>query len=312
MTERKRLVNVLRRVAAALVLGLAVAAAIAGCGSSSTSTTGGPGAARGGSGTAPAHGTVSVLYAGSLVNMMEHDLGPAFARATHYSYEGYGAGSTEIAAQIKGKIRRADVFISASPKADALLQGASNGSWVSWYASFAKAPLVIGYNRQSGYAAQFRSKPWYTVITQPSIKVGVTDPQLDPKGKLTVQAIHAAAAQLKMPALTRQLSKFQVFPEESLVGRLEAGQLDAGFFYSNEAREQHIPTVALTPVHASATYTVTLLRGAPNAAGGQAFIKFLLSPSGRAILTRHGLTVLTPAVSGSGVPAGLGSVLGSG
>ena len=298
------------RLGAAAVLAAAVAAAIAGCGSSSTtsSAAGHAGAA----GTSAAHGTVSVLYAGSLVNMMEHDLGPAFANATHDSYQGYGAGSTEIAAQIKSKVRQADVFISASPKADALLQGASNGSWVSWYVTFAKAPLVIGYNPHSSYASQFRSTPWYKVITQPSIKVGVTDPKLDPKGKLTVQAIDDAAAQLKMPSLTQQISKFQVFPEESLVGRLEAGQLDAGFFYSNEAKEQNIPTAPITPVKASATFTVTLLKGAPNPAGARAFIKFLLGPSGQAILKRHGLTVLTPALTGSGVPAGLSSVLGSG
>src|SRR5947209_11387167 len=45
------------------------------CGTSSSSSSTGVGSAQGGP-----HGTVSVLYAGSLVNLMEHDLGPAFAR----------------------------------------------------------------------------------------------------------------------------------------------------------------------------------------------------------------------------------------
>jgi molybdate transport system substrate-binding protein len=300
-------VKTARSLIAAAVLTVATVA-VAGCGSASTSSTAGGAASSADAG----HGKVSVLYAGSLVNMMEHDLGPAFAKATHYSYQGYGAGSTEVAAQIKGQVRQADVFISASPKADALLQGASNGAWVSWYASFAKAPLVIGYNRHSSYASQFASRPWYKVITQPTIKVGVTDPKLDPKGKLTVEALDDAATALNMPSLSNQLSKFQVFPEESLVGRLEAGQLDAGFFYSNEAVEQHIPTVPLTPVKASATYTVTLLKGAPNASGAQAFIRFLLGPTGQATLRRHGLTLLTPAVTGSGVPAGLSSAFSGG
>ncbi len=298
-----------RRVAVALALALVAT----GCGSSSSSSSS-PGSASAAQSTASGHGTVSVLYAGSLVNMMEHDLGPAFAAASHYSYQGIGAGSTELVAQIKSKVRVGDVFISASPKADALLQGATNGDWISWYATFAKAPLVIGYNPHSSYAAQFRTRPWYQVITEPGIRVGVTDPKLDPKGKLTVEAMNEAASQLAAPQLKTAASKFTVFPEEDLVGRLEAGQLDAGFFYSNEAKEQHIPTVPITPVAASATYTVSILKGAPNSSAAEAFVAYLLGPAGRATLQRHGLTVLTPALTGSAtaVPAGLRSLVGGG
>jgi molybdate transport system substrate-binding protein len=139
----------------------------------------------------------------------------------------------------------------------------------------------------------------------------VTDPKLDPKGKLTVEAMDEAAAKLGMPELKSVLPKFSVFPEEDLVGRLEAGQLDAGFFYSNEAKEQHIPTVPIAPVAASATYTVTILKGAPNPAGAEAFVSYLLGPTGRATLQRHGLTVLSPTLHGSAtaLPAGLRSLL---
>ncbi len=270
------------------------------CGSASTSSAPGTGA------PSSAHGSVSVLYAGSLVNTMEHDLGPAFTRAKGYAFLGFGAGSTELVAQIKSSIRRGDVFISASPKVNKLLQGAPNGNWETWYITFAQAPLVLGYNPSSRFAAQFRSRPWYRVIAEPGIQVGRTDPKLDPKGKLTVEALTAAARSLQMPVLRHAIGRFAVFPEESLVGRLEAGQLDAGFFYANEAREQHIPAVPLTPVKKSAEFTVTILRGAPDAAGADAFVTFLLSSSGRAILARHGLVVLPPTLTGSAaaVPPG--------
>jgi molybdate/tungstate transport system substrate-binding protein len=243
-------------------------------------------------------GSVSVLYAGSLVNLMEHDLGPAFARSTGYVYEGFGAGSTELVSQIKGGVRYGDVFISASPSANQGLEGDANGDHVAWYAAFAKAPLVIGYNANSQFASQFRSEPWYQVITQPGIRIGRTDPTLDPKGKLTVDAINQAAATLTMPSLTAALPGFAVFPEETLVGRLESGQLDAGFFYSNEAQEQGIPTVQLTPVSLSATYTVTVLNKASHAAGGEAFVAYLLGSTGRATLTRHGLTLVPATLTG--------------
>lgn len=272
-----------------------------------------------GSGSAPpsptsSKGSVSVLYAGSLVNLMEHDIGPAFVTASGYGYEGYGSGSTELVALIKGGVRYGDVFISASPTANQGLQGSANRNLVSWYVTFAEAPLVIGYNSNSQFASDFRSKPWYQVITEPSIRIGRTDPALDPKGKLTVDALTQAASTLSMPSLTAALPTSSVFPEETLVGRLESGQLDAGFFYSNEAREQDIPTVPLTPVALSATYTVTVLNNAQRPAAGVAFVAYLLSPTGLATLTRHGITVLQPSLTGdsSQVPPSLRSLVSNG
>lgn len=279
--------------------------ALAGCGSSSSSPSKG-------SGSSKPNGTVSVLYAASLENLMEHDLGPAFTSAAGYGFQGVGAGSTELVAQIKSGVRQGDVFISASPKANAGLLGSKHGDWETWYISFAKSPLVIGYSPSSRFAAQFRSRPWYDVITQPGIRVGRTEPKLDPKGKLTVEALTAAAATLHMPSLVHAIAGFPVFPEESLVGRLEAGQLDAGFFYSSEAKEQHIQTVPLTPIAKSATYTVTILKNAPNAPGARAFTAFLLSGSGRAILAQHGLILLAPKLAGSAsaLPAQLQTSVG--
>lgn len=265
---------------------------VTGCGS-------GAGAPAGSAPARQAKGTARVLYAGSLVNLMEHDLGPAFASASGYTYEGIGAGSTELVAQIKGGVRTGDVFISAAPAANRGLEGAANGNRVSWYATFAQAPLVLGYNADSSYAPLFRTEPWYQVIQQPAIHVGRTDPALDPKGTLTVQAMARAATALNLPALNDVLQRFPVFPEETLVGRLEAGQLDAGFFYANEAAEQHIPSVSIAPVSLSATYTVTVLNDAPNPAGGDAFVAFLLGSTGRATLARHGLTVVPPALTGA-------------
>jgi molybdate/tungstate transport system substrate-binding protein len=245
-----------------------------------------------------------VLYAGSLTSLMEHRLGPAFAHATGDGYEGFGAGSTELAAQIKSGVRRGDVFISASPTADAELEGAANGRHVVWYVRFGASPLVIGYNPHSSFAAQFRSKPWYEAITQRGITVGRTDPKLDPKGKLTVKAMDQAATALHRPGLRSALARFPVFPEEGLVGRLETGQLDAGFFYSVEAAAQHIPTTSIRPVHAGATYTITILERAPNGTGAEAFVRFFLGSQGRAFLGRNGLTLVPPVISGpaSAVP----------
>ena len=86
--------------------------------------------------------TVNVLYAGSLVNLMEHGIGPTFDKATGDTFQGFAGGSNEFANQIKGQLRRGDVFISANPKVNDDLTGAANGDWVSWYVNFARSPLV--------------------------------------------------------------------------------------------------------------------------------------------------------------------------
>ncbi len=288
-----------------LGVSVSLAALLAACGSSASSSS---------STTKPPNrGPVEVLYAGSLVNLMEHDLGPKFSAATGYQYSGFGAGSSQVANQIKGGVRQGDVFISASPNVNTTLQGPANGNWVNWYASFAKGTLVLGYNPNSRFANDLKTKPWYQVITEPGILVGKTDPALDPKGQLTVQALNQAATTYNEPALAAMAhSTDGVFPEETLVGRLQAGQLDAGFFYSNEAKEAGIPTVSLGAIQLAATYTVTVLNRAPHEAGGVSFVNYLLGPKGKSILTAHGLILISPPQRvGTGVPASLSSVVPS-
>jgi molybdate/tungstate transport system substrate-binding protein len=267
-----------------------------------------------------AGGTVSVLYAGSLVNVMEQKLGPAFARATGYGYQGYGAGSKQVASEIRGKLRQGDVFISASPSVNDSLRGAADGNWVSWYGEFASAPLVIGYSPQSRFASAFRTRPWWKVLELPGLLLGRTDPALDPKGVLTIQFVNRAAKTLRKPQLFAKTlgtaeNTAQIFPEQTLVGRLDAGQLDAGFFYSIEAREAGIPFVA-PPLgkHYSALYTVTILNNAPNPAGALAFVQFLLGKQGLAILKADGFQLVHGLIGGdrSSVPPSVRRLLGTG
>jgi len=264
-----------------------------------------------------AGGTVSVLYAGSLVDVMEQQLGPAFSKATGYGYQGFGAGSKAVAAQIKGKLRRGDVFISASPAVNRTLMGAANGNWVTWYGAFATSPLVIGYGSGSRFASAFKKTPWWKVMQSSGFLLGRTDPAIDPKGQLTVEFLHRVEVAKRLPGLSQRIlgdaeNSSQIFPEETLVGRLQAGQLDAGFFYSIEAKAAHIPTVA-PPLgaHYSARYTVTVLNNAPNPAGAVAFVRYLLGRQGAAILQQDGFQLVKGQIGGdkSAVPTDVKALL---
>jgi molybdate/tungstate transport system substrate-binding protein len=278
-----------RAVAGAVAL-LAVTASA--CSTSSNAKAGSGGSTATSSKPSAPPGTVHVLYAGSLVKLMEDDLGPKFAKASGAKFSGYGAGSSAIAKEITGKVRSGDVFISATPDVNDTLEGSKNGDWVTWYVNFAKAPLLIGYNPKSKFAADLKSKPWYDVITEKGIRVGRTDPKLDPKGKLTAKAFDQAASKSGDKDFVSKVDKsVAVYPEETLVGRLQSGQLDAGFFYANEAKEQHIPTVSLGDIKLSASYTITTLNHSKNPSSGLAFVEYLLGPAGKQILTQHGLSV---------------------
>ncbi|MBV9660179.1 MAG: extracellular solute-binding protein [Acidimicrobiales bacterium] len=297
--------------AAVGLAGVLLAGGLAGCSSSAKATA--PTSLAPATTIPRGSGPVDVLYAGSLVNTMEKQIGPSFDRATGYTFTGFSAGSDALAQQIKGKVRVADVFISASPTVNTSLEGASNGNWVSWYATFATAPLVLGYNSNSKFAADLKTKPWYQVITEPGFLLGRTDPTTDPKGKLTVTALNTAAQTYNEPALaTLATNTSEVFPEETLVGRLQAGQLDAGFFYTSESTPASIPTISLTGLNLAATYTITVVNNAPDEAGAEAFVSYLLGQAGQAVLKQDGFELAQPfTVTGTGVPASLSSVLPS-
>jgi molybdate/tungstate transport system substrate-binding protein len=301
------------------VVGLAfIGLAAAGCSSSSSSSTtsaasspSAPAASASASSTATGTGAVNVLYAGSLVNLITKQVGPAFQTASGYSVTGEGAGSTALVTDIKGKVYKGDVFISASPTATKTLMGTANGDWVTWYASFATSNVVLGYNPKSKFASQLKSEPWYKAITTPGLKLGFTDPATDPKGKLVAEALSDTAKSKNLPALTTiENDKGDVFPEETLVARLQSGELDAGFFYTVEAVPANIPTVPLTGEDLKATYTASTLAGAPNEAGAEAFIAYLLGPNGQAVLKQDGFDLISPPkVTGSGVPATVQSAI---
>jgi molybdate transport system substrate-binding protein len=266
---------------------------------------------------AVAAGNVNVLYAGSLVNLMEHGVGPAFDQATGDNFRGYAGGSNTIANEIKGRLRRGDVFVSANPKVNAALMGAVNGDWVGWYIAFADSPLVIGYNPSSKFAADFETRPWYQALMEPGIRIGRTDPRLDPKGRLTLALMKQAENFYNRPGLSQRVlgapdNPSQVLPEETLIGRLQSGQLDVGFFYSTETADAKIPAVqlprAITP---KAVYTVTILRDAPNPAGADRFVAFLLGSDGQKLLQAHGVALQKLALSGpaNAVPQDIRSLL---
>ena len=289
------------------IAGFGLSLLLAACGSGSSSPT----RTATGSSAAQRSGNVDVLSAGSLNTLMT-EVAPAFHAETGYTLVDTSGGSGTLAADIKDKTTVADVFVSASPKVDATLEGTANGNWVSWYADFASSPYVLAYAAHSRFATALAHEPWYKVITMPGFRLGRTDPSQDPGGLLAVKALTQTAATQHLPALAHLATETSdVYQETAEQSGVENGQLDASFMYEADANSQHSPSVPLTGTHLAGHYTISLVNRAPHTAAAEAFIAFLAGPKGQALLRRNRFGVTSPAVvHGSGVPGALARSLG--
>jgi molybdate/tungstate transport system substrate-binding protein len=258
-------------------------------------------------------GDVDVFSAGSLDTLMTKSVGPAFHNATGYTLVDTSHGSGTLAADIKDKTAVADVFVSASPSADASLEGSANGSWVSWYASFATSPEVLGYYPKSKFANDLKTMPWYKVITMPGFRLGRTNPSQDPGGVLAAKALNETAAAQHLPALAKLASESSdEYEENTEEADIQTGALDASFMYEADANSQASPFVKLTGTNLAGDYTITIVSKAPHLAAAEAFVKFLLGPTGQKEMTADSFGIVSPAtVTGSGVPSALSSLFNS-
>ena len=167
---------------------------------------------------------VTVLYAGSLVGLMERSVGPAFKQQTGEEFRGHAGGSQELAKKVKEGALQGDVFISADPKVNALLSGPTNEDRVKWYVTFAESPLVLGISPSGRFAVDTKGKPWNEILMQPGVKIGRTDPAKDPKGALPVEFLKKA----DKPELAKLvLDHSSVLPEETLVQKIVEVRLPA-------------------------------------------------------------------------------------
>lgn len=294
-------------------------------------------------------GSLSVLYAGSMTANIENDVKPAFEKETGVSFEGEGAGSSQLAQEIKSGLRTPDIFISASPSVNnKILMGSANHNKVQWYLTFARDQLVIAYNPKSKFADQLQAAqkdktPWYNVLQEKGFLLGRTDPKLDPKGASTVLMFDLAAKYYHQPSLANTLmggsieNPSQVFPEESLLARLTSGQMDAIIAYKHEAVNWKVPYITLpnainlgdpsmskeystvsvstgtgkTTKGAPIVFTVAIPNTVKNEAAAEAFVKYIASGAGHELLMQEGFTPIPIELGGSKslVPASLQSLI---
>ncbi|HET8632035.1 MAG TPA: molybdate ABC transporter substrate-binding protein [Thermomicrobiales bacterium] len=97
-----------------------------------------------------------------------------------------------------------------------------------------------------------------------------------------------------------------------VVAKIQLGEGDAGVVYASDVTPSVRGQVKIIPipedVNVVARYPAAVVKGAANAAGARAFLDYLVSPAGQAILTKWGFVPLRPGgtptpTSMTGVPA---------
>ncbi len=263
-----------------------------------------------------------VAYAGSMGVVMDQALGPAFTKTHHATWQGIGQGSYALARLLAARQMRADVFVGITPGPLHVLQKAGR---IGHAVPIASTRMVVIYSPKSRFAADFAAaakgaKPWYEVLREPGLRLGRTDPAIDPQGANALLTLQLAQRYYHRPGLLRAIAgplqnPRQIFSESSLMSRLEAGQIDAAIGYRSAAYSHHLPTIALpaaidladpawqTRSYAHARLTLAdgktlraqplvfyaaVLDDARHPALAKAFVHYLQSPPGQQQLRAHG------------------------
>ncbi|MEO8090756.1 MAG: extracellular solute-binding protein [Gemmatimonadales bacterium] len=217
--------------------------------------------------------------------------------------------------------------------------------YATWFATFARNSMVLIYTDQSIGADEINGKNWWEVLLRPKVRAGRSDPTLDPNGYRTLMVFQLAERFYQQPGLANRLERAHppkyIRPKEAdLTALIQAGELDYSWSYLSIARTAGLRYVKLpseidlgdpklanwyaqaqvrTPGPRRAAmdsvefrgepivYALTIPTAAPHRQTAQAFVRFVFSPEGQAILKRNGFMLLEkPLLGGPGKPpAGL-------
>jgi molybdate/tungstate transport system substrate-binding protein len=206
----------------------------------------------------------------------------------------------------------------------------------TWFATFARNSMVLIYTDQSTAASEINGQNWWRVLLRPGVRAGRSDPILDPNGYRTLMAFQLAEKFYKQPGLAGRLERAlppkYIRPKEAdLTALVQAGELDYSWSYASIARtgglrhvelprEISLSDPKLTDWYSQArvripaarragsdsvefrgepiVYALTIPTAAAHPGTAQAFVRFIFSPEGQAILKDNGFMLLEKPLLG--------------
>ena len=212
--------------------------------------------------------------------------------------------------------------------------------YATWYANFARNAMTLVYTGNSAYAAEINDQNWWQIVLRPDVRMGHSDPVLDPNGYRALMVFQLAETYYRQPGLAARLDaavppRYMRPKEADLTALVQAGEMDYSWSYRSIAktaglkwvdlpREIDLEDPTLAAAYAKAevriprtlggtdslvfrgepiVYALTIPIAAPHPKTAAAFVRFVFSAEGKAILDRSGFIVLEePEVVGTGVP----------
>lgn len=209
----------------------------------------------------------------------------------------------------------------------------------TWYLVFGTNAMVLAYGPRSAHAGDVGPANWMDVLLRSGVRIGRSDPRVDPSGYRTWMVLELAERWYRRPGLAARLraampERYLRRAEADLSALVQAGELDYIWTYRNLARAHGLQWVELPPEinledparsswysqvqvtvpgsgrrpgltvrGAPIEFALTIPRQARSPALGEQFIRELLSPAGRAVMARSGFTMLgAPRIVGTGAP----------
>jgi molybdate transport system substrate-binding protein len=253
-----------------LTVAAVAALALAGCSSGKKATT----TPSGGTSSPAVTGNITVLAASSLTGTFTK-LGQEFEAAhpgTKVTFS-FGASSTLAQQIVQGA--PADVFASADTTNMDRLEG--DGFTTGSPSTFAHNALeiVVGPgNPKNIESLADLAKPGVIYITE-----GATVPA----GKYSLQALQKAGVKVT--------PKSEETDVKSVISKIELGEADAGIVYTTDVKAAGAKVAGVQipdQYNVVASYPITVVKGTRESDAANAFIAFVLSPSGQSILASYG------------------------
>jgi molybdate transport system substrate-binding protein len=218
-------------------------------------------------------GSVTVLAAASLSSAFK-DLGGQFEKDhSSVKVDLSFAGSSTLVAQVK-QGAPGDVFASADQPNMQALQDASLVGTAQVFARN-RLEIVVGAGNPKGIAS-------LGDLARPGLIVVLCAPSV-PCGRYALQAFSKAGVTVK-PAS-------QEADVKAVVGKVSLGEADAGIAYITDVKAggSKVQGVQIPDSeNVIADYPIALLAESINGSAAKAFIQFVLSAQGQAILQRYG------------------------
>ncbi len=202
---------------------------------------------------------IVVFHAGSLAVPFTQMKKAFEAKYPQYNVVLEAAGSRASARKITDIGKPADVMASAAYK---VIDNLLIPKFAKFDAHFATNELVIAYTSHSKYSNEINAKNWTDILLRKGVKIGHSNPNLDPCGYRSMLVTKLAGIYYNKPDFYNKLlgygknykngeekrNKVIVRPKETdLLGLLEAGAYDYLYIYKSVAAQHKLKYINLPP-----------------------------------------------------------------